>query len=125
MTKSAGAERVALPAMVGSGSARRWSAVAATRALAPLSITSFMDRTNPALQKQYEAVGATFVDVTAGMDASTPFAQTLRLGPYGTNPVAVARICQFNFYCQYGDIHPRTVGYTEIATLITTALPAR
>ncbi|HWE69695.1 MAG TPA: hypothetical protein VG205_05000 [Acidimicrobiales bacterium] len=125
MTKSVGAERVALPAMVGPGNARRWSAVAATRAPAPLSITSFMDRINPALQKQYEAVGATFVDVTSGTGAYTPFAQTIRLAPYGTIPVAVARICQFTFSCQYGEIHPRTVGYTQIATLITAALPAR
>ena len=94
-----------------------------TRALASLSVTSFMDVFNPALQKQYEAIGATFVDVTSDTGAYTPFVQTTTLAPYGTIPVAVARVCQLTFYCQYGDIHPRTAGYTEIAELIAADLP--
>jgi lysophospholipase L1-like esterase len=96
-----------------------------TRALAALSVTSFMDIFNPALQKQYEAVGATFVDVTSGTGAYTPFDQTTTLRPYGAVPLAVARICQLTALCQYGDIHPTTAGYTEIADLITSALPKR
>jgi len=101
------------------------SAKASDRSLASLSVTAFMDLINPALQKQYEAVGASFVDVTSATGAYTPFAQTTHLSPYGMVPVAVARVCQLTFFCQYDDIHPRTVGYTEIATLIAAALPER
>ena len=101
------------------------SADPSTRALASLSVTGFMTIFNPALQKQYEAVGATFVDVTLGSGSYTPFDQTTTLAPYGTVPVAVARICQLTSICQYGDIHPTTAGYTLIAGLITAALPKK
>ena len=97
----------------------------ANKNLASVSVTAFMSLINPALQKDYAAVGASFVDVTAATGAYTPFSETTNLSPYGTIPVAVARVCQLTFFCQYNDIHPRTVGYTEIATLITAALPAR
>jgi hypothetical protein len=101
------------------------SSKAADRTLAALSVTAFQSVINPALQKQYAAVGASFVDVTAATGAYTPFAQTTQLAPYGTIPIAVAKVCQLTYFCQYGDIHPRTVGYTEIATLVTAALPER
>jgi lysophospholipase L1-like esterase len=101
------------------------SADPSTRALAPLSVTSYMGIFNPALQKQYEAAGATFVDVTSGTGAYTPFDQTTPLGPYGAVPVAVARVCQLTLFCQYGDVHPSTAGYTLIAGLITAALPKK
>ena len=48
-----------------------------------------------------------------------PFTQTTTLAPYGTIPVAVAKTCQLTWYCQFQNIHPRTVGYTVIADLIT------
>jgi lysophospholipase L1-like esterase len=95
------------------------------RSLASLSVTGFMTIFNPALQKQYEAVGASFVDVTAGSGSYTPFDQTTTLAPYGTVPVAVARVCQLTSICQYGDVHPTTAGYTLIAGLITAALPKK
>jgi lysophospholipase L1-like esterase len=101
------------------------SSKAADRALATLSVAAFKDVINPALQKQYEAVGATFVDVTSATGAYTPFDQTTSLAPYGIIPVAVAQICQLTYFCEYGDIHPRTVGYTKIAELISAALPVR
>jgi hypothetical protein len=97
----------------------------ADKSLASISVTAFMSLINPALQKDYAAIGASFVDVTAATGAYTPFSETTSLPPYGTIPVAVARVCQLTFFCKYNDIHPRTVGYTEIATLITAALPAR
>ncbi|HEX3841679.1 MAG TPA: SGNH/GDSL hydrolase family protein [Acidimicrobiales bacterium] len=97
----------------------------ADRTLAALSVTAFKSVINPALQTQYSAVGATFVDVTAATGAYTPFTETTQLAPYGTIPIAVAKVCQLTYFCQYGDIHPRTVGYTEIATLVTAALPER
>lgn len=98
---------------------------AADRTLASLSVIAFKSVINPALQKQYAAVGATFVDVTSATGAYTPFTQTTHLAPYGTIPIAVAKVCQLTYFCQYGDIHPRTVGYTEIASLVTAALPER
>ncbi len=101
------------------------SANPTSKSLASLSVTAFMSLINPALQKDYAAVGATFVDVTAATGAYTPFSQTTTLAPYGTIPVAVAQVCQLTFFCQYQDIHPRTVGYTKIATLIAATLPPR
>lgn len=101
------------------------SANPASKSLASVSVAAFMGLINPALQKDYAAVGASFVDVTAATGAYTPFSQTTDLAPYGTIPVAVARVCQLTFFCKYQDIHPRTVGYTEIATLIAATLPPR
>ena len=101
------------------------SANPASKSLASVSVTAFKSLINPALQKDYTAVGATFVDVTAATGAYTPFSQTTTLAPYGTIPVAVAQVCQLTFFCMYQDIHPRTVGYTEIATLIAATLPKR
>jgi lysophospholipase L1-like esterase len=98
---------------------------ASIRALVPLSVSNFMDIFNPALQKLYAAAGATFVDVTSGTGAYIPLSQTINLPPYGTIPVAVARICQLTYYCIYGDVHPTTAGYTQIASLISDALPER
>ena len=97
----------------------------ATKSLATLSVNAFRSFINPALQQQYQAIGATFVDVTSASGAYTPFTQTTGLSGYSTVPIAVARVCELTFFCQYGDIHPRTVGYTEIATLIAAALPKR
>ena len=101
------------------------SANPASKSLASVSVVAFMNLINPALQKDYAAVGASFVDVTSATGAYTPFSQTTDLAPYGTIPVAVARVCQLTFFCQYQDIHPRTVGYTEIANLIAATLPTR
>ena len=97
----------------------------ATKSLATLSVNAFQSLINPALQQQYQAIGATFVDVTSATGAYTPFTQTTSLSGYGTVPIAVARVCELTFFCQSSDIHPRTVGYTEIATLIAAALPKR
>jgi lysophospholipase L1-like esterase len=101
------------------------SANPARKSLASVSVAAFMSLINPALQKDYAAVGASFVDVTSATGAYTPFSQTTNLAPYGTIPVAVARVCQLTFFCKYQDIHPRTVGYTQIATLIAATLPKR
>jgi lysophospholipase L1-like esterase len=92
--------------------------------LASLSVTAFKTLINPALKGEYDAVGATFVDITAATDGYVPFTQTTTLAPYGTIPVAVAKTCQLTWYCQFQNIHPRTVGYTMIADLIKKALPA-
>jgi lysophospholipase L1-like esterase len=94
------------------------------RTLAQQSVSDFKKLINPALKTLYEAVGATFIDVTAAAGAYVPFTQTTALAPYGTVPVAVAKICQLTFYCQFHDIHPRDGGYQLIADLIKKALPA-
>ena len=94
------------------------------KSLAALSVTAFKTLINPALKSEYDAVGATFIDVTAATDGYVPFTQTTTLAPYGTIPVAVAKTCELTWYCQFQNIHPRTVGYTAIADLIHKALPA-
>ncbi len=100
------------------------SKTATGRTLAELSVTAFKSLINPALKAEYDAVGATFVDVTAATDAYVPFSQTTTLAPYGTVPVAVAKACELTFYCQFHDIHPHTQGYALIADLIQKTLPA-
>jgi lysophospholipase L1-like esterase len=94
------------------------------KTLAQLSVTAFRSLINPALKAEYDAIGATFVDVTAATDAYVPFTQTTTLAPYGTVPVAVAKVCQLTFYCQFHDIHPHDAGYQLIADLIKKTLPA-
>jgi hypothetical protein len=66
-----------------------------------------------------------FVDVTTATGAYTPLEQTTTLAPYGTIPVAVAKVCQISYYCQFRDIHARTNGYKIIAQLIAKTLPNR
>lgn len=101
------------------------SANPATKSLAELSVAAFKAIINPALDQEYRSVGGTFVDVTAATGAYTPFTQTTTLPGHGTVPVAVAEACQLTFFCQYGDIHPRTAGYTVIANLVVGTLPPR
>lgn len=93
------------------------------RTLANLSVLAFQSYINPALKASYEAVGATFVDVTAATGAYGSLSATTTLPPYGTLPVPVAKVCQLTYYCQLGDIHPRTNGYALIARLVTATLP--
>ncbi len=95
------------------------------RALAEPSVAVFRNLINPALKKQYESVKGTFVDVTAATGAYTPLDQTTSLAPYGTIPVAVAKVCQLTWYCQRGDIHANRAGYRLIAKLVAARLPAR
>jgi lysophospholipase L1-like esterase len=94
------------------------------KTLAGLSVTAFKSLINPALKAAYDAINATFVDVTTATDAYVPFTQTTALAPYGTIPVSVAKVCQLTFYCQFKDIHPHDAGYQLIADLIKKALPA-
>lgn len=98
---------------------------ASSKAIASESVTAFQLLINPALKKQYTAVGATFVDVTQATGAYLPFSQTTTLVPYGTIPQSVANVCQLTFYCQWQNIHPRTSGYTAIANQIAASLPQK
>ncbi len=88
---------------------------------------------NPALKSAYTAVsGGKFVDVTKATDAYTPLKKTVKLKPAVeatmpwlsgkvTVPKAVAEVCTLTYYCQYGNIHANTLGYTDIGKLIVKA----
>lgn len=89
--------------------------------LATLSVTAFKSLINPALSQAYAGAGARFVDVTADTGAYTPLTDTTTLAPYGTVPVAVAKVCDLTWYCQLGNIHAKTVGYHLIGEEILTA----
>jgi lysophospholipase L1-like esterase len=97
----------------------------ASRDLASLSVFAFQMLINPALKKAYATGSARFVDVTAASGAYTPFEQVTTLQPYGTVPVAVARVCELSYFCAQGDIHARTDGYALIARLVAGQLPRR
>jgi lysophospholipase L1-like esterase len=91
---------------------------------AKLSLFAFRGLINPALKRSYESVRKSkFVDVTTATGAYTPLEQTTTLAPYGPLPVAVAKVCQLTYYCQFRDIHSRTSGYKIIAQLIAKTLP--
>jgi lysophospholipase L1-like esterase len=92
--------------------------------LASLSVTAFKSLINPALKAEYDAVGGSFIDVTDASGGYIPFTQTTTLAPYGTIPTAVAQTCELTYYCEFHNIHPKTVGYTLIADLIRKSLPA-
>jgi lysophospholipase L1-like esterase len=98
---------------------------ASQKSLAVVSVTAFKDLINPALEKDYTAVGGSFVDVTAATGAYGPLTATTDLPPYGNIPVPVAKICELTFFCEYRNIHPRTAGYTIIAELVVARLPRR
>jgi lysophospholipase L1-like esterase len=91
--------------------------------LASDSVSAFQDEFNPALAAQYDAVGATFVDVTKATGAYTPLTETTRSGSHKVTPIAVADICALTYFCQLQDVHPKTSGYTVIARLIVATLP--
>jgi lysophospholipase L1-like esterase len=97
----------------------------AVKSLATLSVDAFRTLINPTLKAAYDAVGATFVDVTAATGAYGSLTATTTLAPYGAIPVPVAKVCQLTYICQYNDIHPRTNGYALIAQLVAGTLPKR
>jgi lysophospholipase L1-like esterase len=99
----------------------------AQKSLALASVSGFQHLLNPALQTEYHAVDATFVDVTRATGAYVPLTETtLRPAtPYGRIPVAVADICSLTYYCRQQDVHPTTKGYRVIARLVVATLPGR
>lgn len=102
-----------------------WVVAPSLRSLALLSVTAFKSLINPALKKQYEAVGGRFVDVTAATGAYTSLAVTTSDPPYGTVPTSVAEVCRLTFFCRFQDIHPTTSGYSLIARLVAADLPVK
>lgn len=101
------------------------SSDAAEQQLARLSVLGFRSIINPGLQGTYASVHGKFADVTAAMGAYIPLSRTTTLKPYGTVPIAVAKVCRLTYFCQYDDIHPRTAGYAVIARLVVADLPRR
>jgi lysophospholipase L1-like esterase len=103
-----------------------WVGAGANQNLALLSIPALKELVNPRLKRAYEAVGGTFVDVTAASGAYGSFEETTdRLRAYGTIPLPVAKVCELTYYCEFRDIHARTEGYRLIAELIVKTLPRR
>ena len=97
----------------------------ASRSLAELSVVAFRSLINPSLRQAYRAAQGRFVDVTAASGAYIPFDQVTTLFPYGTVPVAVARVCELTYFCAYRDIHARTDGYRLIADMVARQLPRK
>jgi lysophospholipase L1-like esterase len=95
------------------------------RGLARRSVRAFETLINPALRRAYEAVGGTFVDVTKATGGYGSWTDTVTLPPYGEIAAPVAKVCELTFYCQYRDVHPRTIGYALIARRILAVLPTR
>lgn len=93
--------------------------------LASLSVTAFKALINPALKATYAAAKARFVDITQATGAYTPLDQTTTLAPFGTLPIAAAKVCAISYYCTLRDIHLFTKGYGLMADIIARSLPRR
>jgi lysophospholipase L1-like esterase len=92
--------------------------------LARLSVVAFKSLINPALRDAYKSIKRSrFVDVTAATGAYGPLEETVTFDPYGVIPKPVAEVCRLTYYCEFRDIHARTVGYRMIANLIAEGLP--
>ena len=91
--------------------------------LARVSVLAFRSVVNPALKKAYESAKASFVDVTAATGAYGDLKVFVNFAPYGSIPKPVAEMCRISYYCDKGDIHPRTPGYRIIAEMVVAKLP--
>ncbi len=90
----------------------------ATPSIATLSVGAFEYLLNPSLQQAYQSAGAHFLDITAATGGYIPLSTTETMAPYGTIPVAVARVCGFTWYCSIGNIHANSSGYAFIGAQI-------
>jgi len=98
-------------------------ASAANMSLASQSTVAVSLLINPALKTAYTSVtGGKFVDVTAATGAYLSFSKKANVKPFGKIPKAVAQVCKYTWYCSLGNIHAKTIGYTEIGKLIKKAL---
>jgi lysophospholipase L1-like esterase len=100
-----------------------WVGENPNQGLAQASVPAFKALINPTLKAAYAEAKGGFADVTEATGAYTPLDQTTTLAPYGVIPVAVAKICELTYYCQFRDIHSKTEGYKVIAKLVTKQLP--
>jgi hypothetical protein len=88
---------------------------------------------NPTLDAAYTSVpNGKFVDVTTATGAYTPLTKTEKLKssieaemPWLSGkvvvPKAVAEVCTLTYYCEYGNIHANTLGYTDIGKLLVSS----
>uniref|UniRef100_A0A6J6A0L0 Unannotated protein n=1 Tax=freshwater metagenome TaxID=449393 RepID=A0A6J6A0L0_9ZZZZ len=93
--------------------------------LARLSVPAFRSLVNPALKKAYASANSSFIDVTAATGAYGDLTVFENLAPYGLIPKPVAEMCRISYYCDKGDIHPRTRGYRMISKMVVAELPRR
>ncbi|HEY6426483.1 MAG TPA: SGNH/GDSL hydrolase family protein [Acidimicrobiales bacterium] len=91
---------------------------ASTVNAAKLSVAAFKLLINPALSKAYASSDGSLVDVTAATGAYGSLTTTVNTKTYGTIPVPVASVCALTWFCELGNIHARTPGYTLIGKLI-------
>jgi lysophospholipase L1-like esterase len=98
-----------------------WTIGTAGQALARESVLDFKAVVNPALKAAYAPADVTFVDITADSGAYIPLTETTTLKPYGTLPVAVARVCVDTWFCSEKNIHPTDAGYALIAAELAKA----
>jgi lysophospholipase L1-like esterase len=91
--------------------------------LAGLSVLAFKGVLNPTLKKAYARSDIRFVDVTEATGSYTPLDQMTTLEPYGSVPVAVAKICRISWFCRFKDIHLNEAGYLEVARALAAKLP--
>jgi lysophospholipase L1-like esterase len=103
----------------------QWVRQPVNQDLAKLSVVAFQSLINPTLKAAYAKSKARFVDVTKATGAYGSLDQLTTLDPYGSIPVPVADVCTLTWYCEFGDIHSRTIGYGVIAKLIVGTLPRR
>jgi lysophospholipase L1-like esterase len=103
----------------------QWVGENPNQGLAQASVAAFQQLINPELKKAYAAGGGKLVDVTAATGAYIPLDQTTVDPVYDTIPVAVAKVCELSYYCEFRDIHARTSGYKVIADLVIGTLPKR
>ncbi len=86
--------------------------------LAKESVLGFKLLLNPALSRSYSFGHGVLVDVTKATGAYTPLTTTTTLAPYGSVPVAVAKVCTLTWSCRAGNIHATMQGYAFIGQLI-------
>ncbi len=99
-----------------------------TNPLVGESVDAFSALINPALKAAYTSVAdGFFADVTTATGAYTPLTKLGKLPasadvtdvPAGTKiPKAVVEVCKLTWYCQLGNIHANTTGYTDIGKLV-------
>jgi hypothetical protein len=117
---------VILGQWVNNGGTPTFPPSAANQNLATISQLAFKSYINPALKAAYKTGKGKLVDVTKKTGAYTKLTHTtsITLAPFGsiTVPKAVAQICNLTWYCQLGNIHANTAGYTLIGNLIDAAV---
>lgn len=105
----------------------QWRRGAEGRAVARRSIP--VERAmNAALTDAYRAAGVPVADVEDAFETDD-FARTLTLPRFGTQPRAVARICQWTWACTplpggRTDDHPNDAGYRVIARAVEARIPS-